>query len=313
MGKSSIFSILASASPDERRLIVLVCLLHAICSSGIIGLPVWFLEPSFLCKQDPEHWSSCPQSLACLSDSPILDRAGTQSTLATELGLYCQGQSLKRLLLTMYFVGGFSGCLVNFLITIRSGLRKKALAVLGLIFGCSNLLMLIFSRNLLAVGGLLAVMSFTCMILNAYGFILINEFLEDQLAKTATIMMTLSWGVFGMSFAGFAYAINANWSVLFGVMGIIILIVVSFLARFRIDWDVKEGLSKAVRCFLHSCGKYNEFPSLETSWTLSRGFQKSHRSAPITWSTSSSGQPPRSPTTTSCSSSPPLAETSTST
>lgn len=242
MEKSSLFSVFLQTSREEKTLIILVCLLYFFCSSGIIGIPLWFLEPTFLCES-----LVCSSIQACESPSNIqIYWASTSTTLSTELELYCDRKFLQRLLLTMYFIGGFSGCLANFLVSIRAKLRKPALVFLGSVFALSNILIPIFSKNWLAVGILMGIMSFSCMTLNAYGFILINEFFTGEIAKMATILMTFSWGAFGISFAVFSWIFSADFRVIFGSIGGFSLVISMLLWKYQIKWEPKESLSKAV-------------------------------------------------------------------
>ena len=246
MEKSNIFSIfLNESTPNQKRFIISLALIYAFCSSGIIGLPLWFQEPPhLLCT---ENKTPCSEAYVCQNSLDFsIDTDLSPSTLTTELGLFCDRKLIKRLLLSMVFFGGFTGCLVNFLVSIKSEWRKNVLAGLGIIFSIANFMIILFSNSEIIVGLSLATMSFTCMIGNAYGFIIINEYFSGNLAKSATIIMTLFWGTFGIFFGFFAWMIHSNWKILFLTMGTLVLLDALYLLSFKPEHGVKEGLSKAV-------------------------------------------------------------------
>ena len=251
MEKSNIFSIFIHQSTlNEKKLILSLCLLYSFCSSGIIGLPLWFEDPSFLCY-DPKNLDNlipCSESYMCSNSlNFIIDWSVSASTLTSELQLFCDRKFIKRLILSTIYFGGFAGCLMNFMVSVKSEWRKKVLAVLGLLFAFSNFAILLFSHSEIIVAFSLATMSFVCMIGNAYGFIIINEYFSGDLAKAATILMTLCWGVFGICFGFFAWVINSYWKVLFFTMGTLVFLDAGYLLCFQIEKGVKEGLSKAVK------------------------------------------------------------------
>ena len=253
MDKGNIFNIFYhQATKNEKSMIISLCLLYSFCSSGIIGLPLWFIEPKLLC-QNPENslFYSCSEADMC-SNSLIyeIDWTSSPSTLVSQLNLFCDRKLIKRLILSMIFFGGFVGCLTNFLIYIKPEKRLKVLACLGILFALSNYLILFFSHSEIIVGISLASMMFACMIGNAYGFIIINEYFSGDLAKTATILMTLTWGTFGICFGFFAYLIHSNWKLLFFTMGTLVILDSLYLLGFKNEKGIKETLSKAVNIFI---------------------------------------------------------------
>lgn len=248
MEKSNIFSIfLNESTSNQKRFIISLALIYAFCSSGIIGLPLWFQEPPHLLCSENENQTPCSEDYVCQNSLGFaIDTALSPSTLTTELGLFCDRKLIKRLLLSMVFFGGFTGCLVNFLVSIKSEWRKNVLAGLGIVFSIANFMITLSPHSEIIVGLSLATMSFTCMIGNSYGFIIINEYFSGNLAKSATIIMTLCWGTFGICFGFFAWVIHSNWRILFLTMGTLVFLDAVYLLSFKPEHGVKEGLSKAV-------------------------------------------------------------------
>lgn len=253
MSNSNIFSIFYyQSTSNEKKMIISICLLYAFSSSGIIGLPLWFEEPKFVC-QDPitTKYYHCSETEMC--SNPLnseIDWTLSAATLTTQLNLFCERKYIKRIILSAIYFGGFAGCLTNFLIAVKAEQRKTVLSILGILFAFANFFLISFSHSELAVAAALGTIAFTSMIGNSYGFIMINEYFSGDLAKSATIFMTLSWGTFGICFGFFAYIIHSNWKVLFLTMGSLILVDSIYLLLFRSEKGIKEMLSKAVIIYL---------------------------------------------------------------
>ena len=245
---SNIFTIFHyQASPNEKKFILSLCLLFAFCSSSYIGIPIWFEEPKLSCyDSQTDSYYQCTEVEMCSKN--LIYKIDTISpiSLVSELNLLCEKKLVKRLFLTMMYFGGFIGSVVNFLIYIKPDSRKTVLGYLGFLFALSNFSIIIFISSEFIVGISLAMISFSSIIANAYGFIIINEFFSGDLAKTATILMRLFWGVFGIFFGGFCYMIHSNWKILFFTMGILVLLNSFYLLFFHSEMQIKETLSKAV-------------------------------------------------------------------
>ena len=249
MNKSSnIFSIfLNQATRNQKQMITTLCLLFAFCSSAFIGIPIWFEEPKLLCLNPQNQYFSCTEEQMCTQHFPYkIDPVLSAVTLVSELNLLCERKYIKRLLLTVVYLGGFIGAIMNFLIYVKPASRKRALACLGILFSLANYFLILFSGSEYMVGVCLAIISFTSIIGNAYGFIIINEYFAGDLAKTATIFMRLFWGVFGICFGAFCYIIHSNWKLLFLTMGSLVLMDSLYLLLFKSETEIKEGLTKGV-------------------------------------------------------------------
>lgn len=252
MKNNNIFSIFYyQATSNEKKMIISLCLLFAFSSSGIIGIPIWFEEPKFLCQDSKtlkfHHCSEFEMCSYSNSSSYMIDWEVSASTLATELNLFCDRKYIKRVILTVIFLGGFLGCLTNFLIVVKPERRKMIFSLLGILFAFANFIIIFFSSSEMTVSIALGTIAFTCMIGNSYGIIIINEYFSGDLAKAATIFMTLFCGVFGICFGFYAYVIHSNWKLLFLTMGILVLLDSLYLLCFRSEKGIKETLSKAVK------------------------------------------------------------------
>ena len=246
---SNIFTIFINQSTrNEKQMITTLCLLLAFCSSAFIGIPIWFEEPKLLClSADKITYLPCTEEEMCSKKLIyMIDPQISPISLVSELNLLCERKYIKRLLLTVIYFGGCLGAFMNFLIYIRPISRKKALACLGLVFASANYLIIFFRSSEIMIGFCLAIISFTSIIGNAYGFIIINEYFAGDLAKTATIFMRLFWGIFGIFFGGFCYLIQSNWKMLFLTMGTLVMIDSLYLLFFKSETGIKEGLSKGV-------------------------------------------------------------------
>lgn len=114
----------------EKKLLFSISLMYSFFCSGISGMALWFLSPTFLCFKDGKSFL-CSENDICSIDS--FEILGTVSLLR-ELDLFCDRRYIKRILLSLIFFGGFLGCFVNMSIYVPARLRKKVLSLLGSVY-----------------------------------------------------------------------------------------------------------------------------------------------------------------------------------
>lgn len=247
--EQNIFSIFYyTATPNEKKLIIAVCLLSGFFSSGFVGLSVWFQDPHFICQSGSEH-HHCTAAEICSSTSNMT--ANTKS-LVYELSLYCEKHSQKIWLLTCTFIGGLFGSLLNLIVHISSEKRKSFLSFLGLIFSFSNFAIFFFIQNETIVAISLMVMMYPVMVGSSYAFTVINEYFSGDLAKASSVFLTLSRGLFGISFGIFCYIINSSAKTLFLTTGCLTFVFSSYLFFYENEKGIKERMTKAVKILFFS-------------------------------------------------------------
>lgn len=248
--QKGVFSIFYyNSTSNEKKLILSVSFICALFSMGIIGIPVWFKKPGFLCSSDSIE---CEESDYCenvLKGIPAQVSHQVQS-LSYELNLFCENQYKKRMMLSWIFFGGLIGCLLNIMIYIRSESRKMVFSILGILYGFCHFGIVFFIDNDLIVSICLMVMAMCIMIGNSYGFTIINEYLSGDLAKSSTILFTLTKGLMGIVFALFCFIINASAKVLFLVLGIPTFILSIFLLIYKNEKGIKDVMRKSVSLFI---------------------------------------------------------------
>jgi len=239
----------------DKLLILHICLIYAICSSCFIGIAVWFKQPMILCRDHKTlKQTICYEDFACKNPkiSYHINTKTGPKTLAAELSLICDRKFQQRMLLSMTFLGGFLGCLLNALIYVPATKRKAALSILCLILVSAKAGALLMSPNIYFVGGFLGAISFCCIIINSYCFALINEVFSGEVSKIATVMMTLSWGIFGVLYAGFCFYIDSNWRTIFIMVSGLMLFFAISLLFLENEKGIKHGSSKEVHFLLLS-------------------------------------------------------------
>ena len=209
----------------EHRLIFLISALFAFCSSGVIGFPIWFQQPSFQCFIS-NKWEECGENKMC-GQSMIfqLNPLNTIKTLTTDLNLVCERKTIYRFIISGMFLGGFLGCLFNIIFSVPTQYRLKALGILGLIFGMAKLTIIFFYHYVYILAFALFTISFCCMSINSYCFAAVNEIFSAKIAKVYSVALTLSWGTFGVVFSIFSYVVNSNWQMVILMPAIPVLIV----------------------------------------------------------------------------------------
>lgn len=234
---------------NDKVLILHIALIYAICSSCFIGISVWFKQPILLCRDHKTlKQTICNEDFAC--DNPKIsfhiDHKKGHHSLAAELNLICHRKFYQRLLLSMIFLGGFLGCLINALIFVPPTKRKMALSFLCLIVVNAKLGVLMMHENIYFVGFFLSVISSACIIINSYCFALMNEVFSGEVSKIGTVIMTLFWGVFGIIFAFFCYYIDSNWKIIFWTVSLLLFFIAISLLVLENEKGVREASTKGV-------------------------------------------------------------------
>ena len=119
-------------------------------------------------------------------------------------------------------------------------------AILGIFYSLSHFGVFIFTDDEDVVSCCLMVMAFCIMIGNSYGFTIINEYFSGDLAKTSTILLTLSKGIIGIVFAFFCFVISASAKLLFFAMGILTLLTATYLINYKNQKGIKDVMRKTV-------------------------------------------------------------------
>jgi len=239
----SIFEIFFNQTTlQQKKLIISITIIFGLLSPGLIGLAVWFKEPFLQCQTSPDSpFFNCNQEIAC-SDQIIsfsIDEDRSPDSLATKLSLVCDRKSFKRMLISAYFFGGVLGCIVNILIYVPAKKRKIAVSVLAMIG------MALLPSDISVIAILLAAISFTWIIIHSYCFMIMNENFQGDLAKSVIMIMMIFWGFSGIVYSLFAYIVNANYNILFLLIGVIGLVVGGYLMLYRPDKEPR-ALSKMV-------------------------------------------------------------------
>ena len=64
-----------------------------------------------------------------------------------------------------------------------------------------------------------ALLSFTWIIAHSYSFMSLNEVFSGDLAKSSTVLMMLTWGVFGIFYSILAFIFDSYYHILFFING----------------------------------------------------------------------------------------------
>ena len=232
-------------------MILSICCLYSFLCYGITALPFWFKQPIFLCKSINNEFSQCTENEACVNENGfITDSINGSFSLIVELNLFCDRQYIKRFLQSSTFLGGFFGCLTNLIFYVKAQDRKFALIILGILYNIGNLGILMHNSNDFLVGTYFFVMSYAIMLGNTYCFMILNEYLEGDVAKTGTIFMNIFMGGLAIIFEVIAAITDCNWKVLFISSLIPSLLTVFYLIFYKNEKGVKEILSKTVSTFI---------------------------------------------------------------
>lgn len=234
---------------SEKRFILFISVLYAILCPGLIGIAVWFKEPSLLCvaKNDVNGTVfPCSQNIACKNEYNFTISENSSESLSKNLEIICERKGLKRGFLSSYFFGGVLGCLTNTFIYVPARFRKTVLSTLGIIHGIANFGILFSFGNIAFMAMSFGLLSFTWIIIHAYCFMSMNEAFSGDTTKSSIVIMMLTWGAFGVGFSGWSYIIDANYYLIFFVNGCIAIGDSVFLFLFKLDRELKV-LAKTVK------------------------------------------------------------------
>ena len=170
-----------------------------------------------------------------------IDEISSPSISAT-LGLLC---GMKNSLLQSYFLGGILGCLANIFLPIPAHKRKLALVFFGLIQAFANFSVVFTYESTRSLQLSFAAIAFSLMILHANCPLIINEAFVGDLAKAATSVLLMGWGVMGLIYVIFAYFNDADFFRCFTFIGFINL-ANSLHLIFQNEPDVIEQLAAKV-------------------------------------------------------------------
>ena len=250
-----------STSLQQKKLIISITVIFGLLSPGLIGIAVWFKEPFLQCQStEGSEFYDCSQEIACSHQvySYFIEEDKSPDSLGTKLSLICDRKSIKRMLISAYFFGGVLGCVINILVYIPAKRRKLVVGILGILHALANLGIALLPSDILLLAILLAALSFTWIIIHSYCFMVMNENFQGDLAKTSIMIMMIFWGFSGIVYSFVAYVVNANYYILFLLLGIIGLVAGIYLVLFRPDTEPK-ALSKMVLFFFSSSKSFKEF------------------------------------------------------
>lgn len=251
---NSIFSLfLHETTLNQKKLIVSVSIIFGLLSPGLIGLAIWFKEPTLLCINPlTRETFTCPQTQACSGEYEYeVDIINSAESVAKKLMLVCDRKYLKRMLISCYFFGGVCGCIANILVIIPATSRKLAFSILGIIHALANLGIVSFPDKIEAIAVFYAMISFTWIILHSYGFMIMNENFQGDMAKSVVMIMMLTWGLFGIVYSFVAYTINGNYQLLFLIIGSIALLDAIYLFLFTPEKEPRSLKKVIVFIFFH--------------------------------------------------------------
>ena len=232
-------------SSNEREIILLLCSLFALCSSGIIGIPIWFQQPEFQCLK-ADKWTNCNENQICTNNYIFRQNPlHAINSLSIELNLFCENKYIHRLMISFMFFGGFLVCLLTVMMPVHPKNRIKSLSILAFIFAMSNFAILIFN-NAYCIAFSFGTISFCCMIINSYCLAAVNEIFIDEIAKICSILLPLCWGIFGVFFTIFCWFVQSDWKLVLCFPAIIILILSVFLWFYKLEKPSRE-INKTVK------------------------------------------------------------------
>lgn len=219
--KLSFFQIfIQKANPTEKKLIIFICIIFAMSSSMILGIPIVFQDPMLICLPENEV---CSEEIAC-SQEYFIDMDNGPKSFTAEFGLICDEKPEKAFAITLSFVGVFIGCLMSTFIMVSAGRRKLCLSLLGILLGAALLGMRFAVDSFFVISILICLCTFCFMYINTFSYLFIGENFKGELAGFVTIIYSVTWACTGIFYAIFAYLIQANWRLFVITTGIISLV-----------------------------------------------------------------------------------------
>ena len=209
------------ASPEQKKIIVLINLIFTMCTSVVIGLSILYKEPIILCSASlTSPFTICSEDKACHSPFYQIDLINSPQSLSTEFSLICSDSAKKRLALTCCFCGMLIGCIFSTFVMIPKKRRLLVICFHGFLFSFALITML-FCTNFYLIGGFTGVAAFCYLLLNNNAYLYARENFSGELAGFTTISFNVCWALMGMSFAIMNYFTNANWKIFLLVSGVI--------------------------------------------------------------------------------------------
>ena len=154
------------------------------------------------------------------------------------------------MLISAYFLGGVFGCILNILVYVPAKKRKITVSCLGMIHALANLGIFLFPEDIGVLPIFFALLSFTWIIIHSYCFMIMNENFQGDVAKSVIMIMMLCWGFSGILYSFISYVFNANYQILFFLIGLI-TIVDSVYLFFHKPQSEPRALSKSV-CIINT-------------------------------------------------------------
>jgi hypothetical protein len=236
------------ASRNEKNMILSICFLYSFFCYGITALPFWFKQPLFFCRTVDNNYYLCNEDQACTNEEGFfIDKIKGSNSLLVELNLFCDRKYVMRFLQSSTFLGGFFGCLTNLIFYVKAQNRKSAIILLGLLYILSNLGIILFNSNDFFVGLFFFLMSYAIMLGNTYCFMILNEYLEGDVAKTGTIFMNIFMGGLGIIFEIIAAVTDCHWIAVFTSCIIPSILTTFYLFFYENTKGVKEIFSRMVK------------------------------------------------------------------
>lgn len=206
----------------EKKFILTIAIMYGLIAPSLIGFAIWFKAPTYLCRESVSNaYYDCYEKDFCKNETPLLVTINEASSpsLAATLGLICDS---KKTLLQSYFLGGILGCLANILIPISADKRKMALVFFGLVQALANFSVIFtYESNIAYLQFSFGLIAFSLMIMHANCPLIINEAFVGDLAKAATSMLLMGWGIMGLIYVVFAFFNDADFHRCFAFIGFI--------------------------------------------------------------------------------------------
>lgn len=199
------------ATAHEVRLIISLTLIHGLNSVFINALPFWFKSPSFphsFCSSSsPSNSTSSSSSssslLPLLSSSPDY-----YHSISIEYELYCSRLLIKSLIISILLFSVFISLLLGFLIRTSPSKRRLLIFLTNLFASLFSIFSAFFTSLSLIVICLAGAVSMDAVYyINVYTFM--AETFEKRPFKTLLpAILTMSWGFFGVVFAGWVWEVR---------------------------------------------------------------------------------------------------------
>ena len=212
-------SLISDSSPSEKKIILFLNFLFSATVVQVISIPLLFKEPLFLCTDPNTNLTfSCSESLACTNTYPyIIDKINGPLSFSTEYELICENSSLKRLALTMNFLGFLTAAILQSIFFVDDKKRVKVIGIAGFVLSMGFFLILMndflgFSFHFIAW---VLFINGNCLVyIITFGYIYASENLASEIGGAVIILLNICWGFFGIIYTVIGYFTNSNWRIL---------------------------------------------------------------------------------------------------